>query len=577
MTGCQEPGTDVGRGSSDGVYRYVLGHDSETGETLTAGGHAVVVASERGKEERIDSANQPSRLHPKLGSSEYKKFDATLTAGETDWDVFPSNWWPQSMNGIAHRWTGGPSDLEDRSKKDQMSPVEKYDFLFHPGKEAKVASVEHWNMDDVRKPLEERGDKHSHDEITVAGPATKWELENHGLYQDFAHPDSWWGHCNGWASYATTDKGGYPKRNVHVKVVGGKVIECTSSTDTNCILIRMGDIEALMSELYFSDQATFSGRRCNTEPDEMERDEFGRPTETACRDLNAGSFLIGVQGLLGRGANYLFDTSMEGKPAFVIDHNYDHEIWNFPLVRYQIVSQEEVTEEEAQALVGATGSNYQFNTSAAKFVQIHMNYWMISDSVSDFEMLKRADNRSIAPVKVELNMVVELASDNTILGGEWIKRPDAVWGEDSKKLHPDFYWMALAPNGGGETSDDLGGSNDNPFVAYSKVRALLDCANDPSTCSSAAPPPTGGLSCSGKCGGQVTDGGSSCWCDSQCASFGDCCEDKAAVCDGGDTGAPSCVGNCGGSSGTGSDKCYCDSQCTGFNDCCSDFTATCDV
>ncbi len=41
------------------------------------------------------------------------------------------------------------------------------------------------------------------------------------------------------------------------------------------------------------------------------------------------------------------------------------------------------------------------------------------------------------------------------------------------------------------------------------------------------PPPPPGDSCVGFCGGQSDDG---CWCDSQCAGFGDCCPDKVPVC-----------------------------------------------
>ena len=39
----------------------------------------------------------------------------------------------------------------------------------------------------------------------------------------------------------------------------------------------------------------------------------------------------------------------------------------------------------------------------------------------------------------------------------------------------------------------------------------------------------GSDSCQGNCGGQAPSG---CWCDDQCAAFGDCCHDKAPVCDG---------------------------------------------
>ena len=36
-------------------------------------------------------------------------------------------------------------------------------------------------------------------------------------------------------------------------------------------------------------------------------------------------------------------------------------------------------------------------------------------------------------------------------------------------------------------------------------------------------------SCLGGCGGIANNG--ACWCDDECASFGDCCADKASICD----------------------------------------------
>jgi len=78
----------------------------------------------------------------------------------------------------------------------------------------------------------------------------------------------------------------------------------------------------------------------------------------------------------------------------------------------------------------------------------------------------------------------------------------------------------------------------------------------------------GDNSCVGNCGAQAPGG---CWCDSQCAQFGDCCSDKAAACD-----APpdpnSCVGNCGQQAPGG---CWCDSQCVNFGDCCTDKSPVC--
>src|SRR5690606_29435442 len=123
-----------------------------------------------------------------------------------------------------------------------------------------------------------------------------------------------------------------------------------------------------------------------------------------------------------------------------------------------------------------------FNPAAIKFVRVRMRYWMISDGVSDSQMLKRADQRSVSPHETELNYVLEMDANDVILGGEWIERPEVTWGTDNKKLHPDFLWMAIDPVGYGEASDDTGGNDDNPYLSYANVKALLTCANAPSTC-----------------------------------------------------------------------------------------------
>lgn len=78
----------------------------------------------------------------------------------------------------------------------------------------------------------------------------------------------------------------------------------------------------------------------------------------------------------------------------------------------------------------------------------------------------------------------------------------------------------------------------------------------------------GTASCVGQCGGQAPAG---CWCDEQCAIFGDCCPDKAAACD---QRPGSCEGACGGQSPAG---CWCDDQCATFGDCCNDKVQQCDA
>jgi hypothetical protein len=175
--------------------------------------------------------------------------------------------------------------------------------------------------------------------------------------------------------------------------------------------------------------------------------------------------------------------------------------------------------------------------------------------------------------------VLELDSANRILGGEWIDQPAYTWSDDgrSKRLHPDFLWMATERAGTGESANDTGGGDDDPYLDGSKIDALLDCADDPTTCAPGrVVDPDGGPSCAGHCGGKATADGQSCWCDSGCAGYGDCCEDYAAECTSVSEPA-SCAGHCDATTAVPgrSPACHCDSACARHGDCCSDYGAVC--
>lgn len=75
--------------------------------------------------------------------------------------------------------------------------------------------------------------------------------------------------------------------------------------------------------------------------------------------------------------------------------------------------------------------------------------------------------------------------------------------------------------------------------------------------------PTPGGDCAGYCNGQAPSG---CWCDNDCDSFNDCCDDICEDCPNlNHCLAGPCAGHCGGQSPQG---CWCDNSCAGFNDCC---------
>lgn len=75
--------------------------------------------------------------------------------------------------------------------------------------------------------------------------------------------------------------------------------------------------------------------------------------------------------------------------------------------------------------------------------------------------------------------------------------------------------------------------------------------------------------CSGTCSGSCGGNAGTCFCDSACAAFGDCCADYAPTCS-----PDSCWEGCGGSAPSGA--CFCDDLCTSLGDCCTDFADACE-
>lgn len=456
-----------------GSIPYVLDFSPETGPIL-GGAHTLLVPL-TGTREPIDVANIPSSLHPELGGG-YLLLNSSVRQGQAA-GPFASQWWPQSRNGIADRWNSVVKDYGDlTSDPDNLSPAEKYDLLFYGGQ---VRSLELPAIDGEESGPEGAGAaRRALRAARVAGPTTYWELTNHGLYQGRT-PEYWWGHCNGWAAYVVAEGGGAPMRDIRVKRHGNTVREC-ASVEPGCILFRTADIEALMTEVYQHDAATTTGRRCEAREDLVLRDHHGRPVDPACRDVNPATMHVVMTGLLGLGANSISAASGgRGPRAFVVDYTWHREVWSYPVTSFVIDAMEELSAQQAAQLVcnggfqGADCQNYRFNPNARRFVRVAARYGMISTEVGAAALLQPPALRNIPPRTGELHYVLELDDGLTVLGGEWIKNPAFANGIDGKLMHPDFIWMPIRPQGAGEDADDLGGSGDNPYIAYSHVKALL--------------------------------------------------------------------------------------------------------
>ncbi|AUX23195.1 hypothetical protein SOCEGT47_037180 [Sorangium cellulosum] len=459
-----------------GSMPYVLGFSPETGQIL--GGSHTLLIPVTGAREMMDAANLPTSLHPELGGA-YSFFNSSVRHGQAT-GPFASQWWPHSRNGIADRWNSVVKDYGNlTSDPDNLSPAEKYDLLFYAGQARSLEPITSFRVDEMSRPEGLRAAPHVARAARVAGPTTEWELRHHGLYQGVT-PEYWWGHCNGWAAYVVAEGSGPPRRDVRVRLAGGTLIEC-ASVELGCILFRTADIEALMTEVYHHDAVTSSGRRCEMRADQVLRDHYGRPIDPACRDLNPGTMHVAMTGLLGLGAGPISATSSGGRArrSFVVDHTWHREVWSYPVTSFSIDAIEEVSAQRAAQLVcsggyqGADCYNYRFNPSASRFVRVAARYGMISDEVSTAALLQPPALRNVAPVSSELHYVLELDNQLRVLGGEWIKNPAFINGINGKEMHPDYLWLPVRPQGAGEDSDDLGGSGDNPYISYSRAKALL--------------------------------------------------------------------------------------------------------
>jgi hypothetical protein len=599
-----------------------LASDPARSEPKLGGALALVSQAGEARADAIDAFNRPEQLHPDLAQPPYSTYDAALRTGTTTKQPFASSWWDMTCNGIACRWAlpnRESADMANTSDRLNLSPAEKYDQLVYPNRAEVVAAVAHWNVAELLPPGQPRPPQHTHPAVRVMGPTTAWEMTHHGVYSSYAHPDTWEGHCNGWAGYVTTEPDPAPRRDIWVRLEGGAVREC-SAGQSGCVLFRMGDIEGLMSEVHFSMTAAQAGRACSANPLTMPRDAYGRSRDPRCRDLNPGTLHTALVGLMARGVRPIGagggPASAAGldKPTLVIDASYDWQVQSHPVVKFDIVDQQEINAAEANRLVGDFRPGYSFNPEATRFVRVKTRVWKLLSPADEKAMLLPATMRTSNAEPTEYNYILELkdvlGQRSTIIGGEWIREPVLLANNDSRVLHPDFAWLGIKAMGDGDNpTDDTSNAGqatrayDNPMLSYPIVRGLLQCSNHPETCNRGAtpsgmsvlPPPTppspptsgAGLCLPSNCGSAapVPSGTSLCYCDPSCGQYGVCCSNYQAVCGASTPATPSVATascrptDCGKPNPLPSPGifaiCYCDTKCTAYRDCCKDYATVC--
>ena len=421
------------------------GCDNATWENLDVRKGDVQIA----QPEAINYNNDPDRIMGSLDTIDIFGHTDLPLEGISEKVPYPGNWWSLRGGGINHRWDGN-----------SYSPAEKYDLVFR-----NWTPVDGYlDLPRFTSPLSEDGWQDTFDEwYDAMGPVARREIDqsnrrafdendndNDGQIDeqnDWDGLESWFGHCNGWAAAAiTVDEPLHP------------AYMTTPAGDT--IRYEISDVKALLTDSYYGTTSTgFLARRCNRRPapdcgvmaetacrsepacswtstseDEgscsvitaytWNTDDDGRVEEEECRDTNPGSLYLVTTNYLGR-----------HKKAYVIDTNFDWQVWNFPVYRYEILDQHHVTAAEATELVGVSAeTGYPYNGSAEKYAYVKMKIWYVSDGINPN---KRPVGHLVENYDHEqtLEFVLELSSEDRVIGGEWVGA--------SKTNHPDFVWVPL--------------------------------------------------------------------------------------------------------------------------------------
>ena len=388
--------------------------DSEPADEMTDGAG--------GKADQISGNDDPSGL---LAGAE-RRLSALISANDlgktfgVDDDAipYPDTYWPMVDDGIAVEWMPG-----------QPSPLAKFVGLTAP------SSLQQ---------------------------AIDWEIQRHG--SKVPGVASWFGHCPGWVAAATLNK---PVTGpVWVKKGAGGLEKCAPGA-ADCTKFEIGDVNAIAAEIHEGAVSRFIGARCDTDPSNIQRDEFGRIVRngTGCKGLNAGAMLIVMGNLL----------KMQQKP-FAIDAQNEFntdQIWNQPAYRYTVNRFEALSEAEAANLVASGGASktgshndYIWNTSAAGFVFVDVTlHWVSETPGPNTTVVSGAETTRTT----RMVTVIELdrpATDSAakVVGGEYLD--DDRVGADRLRVAP-FAWLAL----------DIGSdSRHNPFVSGAAGKELLAIA-----------------------------------------------------------------------------------------------------
>jgi hypothetical protein len=333
--------------------------------------------------------------------------------------AWADTYWPTSDGSHNARWQGAS----------EKSPLEKYDAAFNNA--AGCATMP--------DSLYGSGAKAKWDAYyNCAGPAAKWqskEFQGGGEMHDGIDNDGdgevdnygsdgidgiqgWWGTCHAWTPASLS------------------VPEPQHSVTIGTTTFEVGDIKALVQNNYDSTSAVMLGGRCNSK--EIMHTVTGSANDD-CSDVNPGALHVIMTNFLGIAQLPLIE-----------DRTANYEVWNQPVVGYDITSQAETAASKANTCVGASGSTWKYNTSAKKLYDVKMTVKYITEGSASRQPIGFMNN-----IRTDrYHYILELNSAGKVIGGRYCT--------DSENSHVDFLW---SPTGTHRST--------NPYVKTDKVNELV--------------------------------------------------------------------------------------------------------
>lgn len=342
--------------------------------------------------------------------------------GVPSWRVpYPDTYWPFIQGGTDASW--------NRGARDPRTPIEKYMAITAP---------------------------------YATELAKMWEFMNHG--QGVFGVDKWHGHCPGWAAAATTSAP--VTRPVFATADGrGGIAPCREG-DYGCVRFEIGDVNALMAEIYLDGPASLIGSTCNTPAGMIPRDVYGRVLKQGCAGVNAGSLLVTAATLLKK---YRVPFAMDAQ-----NPTTTAEIWNQPTYRYHVYDYHPLTMAKAANLVARGAESgpertYWWNPAARGFAFVDLGLHFVGENGPQLVSVSGLQSTYELRVAAVIELDADAADSSArIIGGEYLDLPSS---RANRLTVPPFLWVARG-SGPESLPEWIDGSRHNPYVRPSLVKQL---------------------------------------------------------------------------------------------------------